>query len=394
MHPCVRAFLPLPKTLSFFRSFEGRNLTLLMAENLTLDRIEDALAALQAGKLIIVVDDEDRENEGDFIGIAETITPEAINFMAREGRGLICAALTEERCEALELPPMVPQTNAVFETAFTVSVDLMGYGCTTGISAEDRAKTVRALVNPDTHPEELGRPGHIFPLRARKGGVLRRAGHTEATVDFARLAGFQPAGVLVEIMNEDGTMARLPDLRKVADKHNLPLVSIQDLITYRLQQESLIRQEPALTRPTEYAMGEYRLLAFTQQNTGETHLALCRGEWSTHDEVLVRVQATQTTGDPFQFAGLQANPRFLSALERIDQEGAGVLLFMNQRTQKTEEEDDLTHSLRRMDERDYGVGAQILRELDIRKIRLLTSSPKRRVGITAYGLHITDVVEL
>jgi len=365
-----------------------------MAENLTLDRIEDALAALQAGKLIIVVDDEDRENEGDFIGIAETITPEAINFMAREGRGLICAALTEERCEALELPPMVPQTNAVFETAFTVSVDLMGYGCTTGISAEDRAKTVRALVNPDTHPEELGRPGHIFPLRARKGGVLRRAGHTEATVDFARLAGFQPAGVLVEIMNEDGTMARLPDLRKVADKHNLPLVSIQDLITYRLQQESLIRQEPALTRPTEYAMGEYRLLAFTQQNTGETHLALCRGEWSTHDEVLVRVQATQTTGDPFQFAGLQANPRFLSALERIDQEGAGVLLFMNQRTQKTEEEDDLTHSLRRMDERDYGVGAQILRELDIRKIRLLTSSPKRRVGITAYGLHITDVVEL
>src|SRR4051812_38522025 len=290
-----------------------------------LDKIEEAIEDIKQGKVVIVVDDEDRENEGDFICAAESITPEIVNFMARYGRGLICAPLIDERCDELNLPLMVGTNTATHETPFTVSVDLLGHGCTTGISASDRAKTIKALVDPNTKPEELGRPGHIFPLRARKGGVLRRVGHTEAAIDLARLAGFQPAGVLVEIMSEDGTMALMPELREIADKFNLKLISIKDLIEYRLKHETLIKREIGVDMPTEF--GDFDLIAFTQINTGEIHLALMKGEWKEDEAVMVRVHSSCMTGDIFGSCRCDCGPQLHKSMELVQKEGKGVILY-------------------------------------------------------------------
>ena len=336
-----------------------------MAENMKLNTIEEAIEAINNGEVIIVVDDENRENEGDFICAAEKVTPEIINFMATHGRGLICASLYEDRCDDLGLELMVRNNSAAYETPFTVSVDLIGHGCTTGISASDRSKTIQALINPDTRPEELGKPGHIFPLRAKKGGVLRRTGHTEAAVDFARLAGLTPGGVLVEIMNEDGTMARLPDLKVVADRFNLKLVSIEDLISYRLENESLIEKEIGVDLPTEY--GDFHLQAYKQINTGEIHLAVVKGEWEPDEPVLVRVHSSSTLGDIFGFKFDAGNP-IKYAMRMIEEEGKGVVLYMNQHTrgqrllheiQSLQKEGITERPLNRkfgvkMDEKDYG----------------------------------------
>lgn len=373
-----------------------------------LNKIEEAIEAIKAGKLIIVVDDEDRENEGDFICAAEKVTPEIVNFMATHGRGLICAPLIEDRCEALELELMVGRNTVLHETPFTVSVDLIGNGCTTGISASDRAKTIRALVDPETKPEELGKPGHIFPLKAKKGGVLRRAGHTEAAIDFARMAGLFPAGVLVEIMNEDGTMARLPDLRKVADKHNLLLVSIKDLITYRMSQESLIERTVDVKLPTEH--GNFQLVHYLQKNTGDNHLALVKGSWDKDEEVLVRVHSSCVTGDIFGSCRCDCGGQLHNAMKMVEKEGKGVVLYMNQegrgigllnklKSYKLQEEgyDTVEANLKlgfKMDERDYGVGAQILHDLGVSKINLITNNPKKRVGLMGYGLEIVDNVSI
>jgi 3,4-dihydroxy 2-butanone 4-phosphate synthase/GTP cyclohydrolase II len=373
-----------------------------------LNTIEEALEEIKNGKVIIVVDDEDRENEGDFICAAECITPEIVNFMATHGRGLICAPLIEDRCEELGLELMVGRNTAAFETPFTVSVDLIGHGCTTGISAHDRFKTIRALVDPETKPEELGKPGHIFPLRAKRGGVLRRAGHTEAAIDFARLAGFKPAGVLVEIMNEDGSMARLPDLRKVAERFNLKLVSIKDLIEYRVKKESLISREVEVDMPTEH--GHFRLIAYQQTNTQETHLALIKGTWDKDEPVLVRVHSSCVTGDIFGSCRCDCGPQLHHAMEMVSREGKGVVLYMKQegrgigllnklKAYKLQEEglDTVEANIQLgfdMDERDYGVGAQILRDLGITKIRLMTNNPKKRVGLMGYGLEIVDNVPI
>ncbi len=374
----------------------------------TLDPIEDAIAAIRRGEVIIVVDDEDRENEGDFVCAAETVTPEIINFMAKHGRGLICAPLVEERCEALGLELMVGRNTATFETPFTVSIDLIGYGCTTGISASDRAKTIRALVNPDTRPEELGKPGHIFPLRAKAGGVLRRAGHTEATIDLARLAGFQPAGVLVEIMNDDGTMARLPDLFEVAARFELKLVSIKDLIEYRLKHESLIEPAVAVQMPTEF--GDFQLSAYRQINTGDVHVALVKGTWQPDEPVLVRVHSSCLTGDIFGSCRCDCGPQLHRAMQMVEEAGRGVVLYMNQegrgigllnklKAYQLQEQglDTVEANLKlgfKMDERDYGVGAQILRDLGVSKIRLISNNPKKRVGLMGYGLEITENVPI
>lgn len=373
-----------------------------------LDPIEDAIAAIRAGEIIIVVDDEDRENEGDFICAAEMITPELVNFMAREGRGLMCAPLTEERCTELGLEMMVGTNTSMHTTPFTVSVDLLGHGCTTGISASDRSKTIRALVDPATTPDDLGRPGHIFPLRAVAGGVIRRAGHTEATVDFARLAGLQPAGVLIEILNEDGTMARLPQLRVIADKFNLKLVSIQDLIEYRLRTESLIKREIGVDMPT--AWGHFDLYAYKQSNTGETHLALVKGTWEPNEPILVRVHSSCMTGDIFGSCRCDCGPQLHQAMKLIENEGKGVVVYMNQegrgigllnklKAYKLQEmgRDTVEANLElgfKMDERDYGVGAQILRDLNVRKLRLISNNPKKRAGLMGYGLEIVDTVPI
>lgn len=373
-----------------------------------LDPIEDAIAAIRAGEIIIVVDDEDRENEGDFICAAEMITPELVNFMAREGRGLMCAPLTEERCTELGLEMMVGTNTSMHTTPFTVSVDLLGHGCTTGISASDRSKTIRALVDPATTPDDLGRPGHIFPLRAVAGGVIRRAGHTEATVDFARLAGLQPAGVLIEILNEDGTMARLPQLRVIADKFNLKLVSIQDLIEYRLRTESLIKREIGVDMPT--AWGHFDLYAYKQSNTGETHLALVKGTWEPNEPILVRVHSSCMTGDIFGSCRCDCGPQLHQAMKLIEDEGKGVVVYMNQegrgigllnklKAYKLQEmgRDTVEANLElgfKMDERDYGVGAQILRDLNVRKLRLISNNPKKRAGLMGYGLEIVDTVPI
>lgn len=373
-----------------------------------LDKIKDAIQAVKDGKLIIVVDDEGRENEGDFICAAEKVTPEIVNFMATHGRGLICAPLVEERCEELELELMVGKNTVLHETPFTVSVDLIGHGCTTGISASDRSKTIRALVNSDTKPEELGKPGHIFPLKAKKGGVLRRAGHTEAAIDFARLAGMFPAGVLVEIMNEDGTMARLPDLRKVADKHNLLLVSIKDLIAYRMEKESLIERMIDVNMPTEY--GDFQLVHYEQKNTGDNHLALVKGEWKKEEPVLVRVHSSCVTGDIFGSCRCDCGGQLHNAMKMVNEAGKGVVLYMNQegrgigllnklKSYKLQEEgyDTVEANLKlgfKMDERDYGVGAQILHDLGISKINLITNNPKKRVGLMGYGLEIVDNIPI
>ena len=373
-----------------------------------LNKIEDAIEAIKAGKLIIVVDDEDRENEGDFICAAEKVTPEIVNFMATHGRGLICAPLIEDRCEELELELMVGRNTVLHETPFTVSVDLIGHGCTTGISASDRSKTIKALVDAKTKPEELGKPGHIFPLKAKKGGVLRRAGHTEAAIDFARLAGLFPAGVLVEIMNENGTMARLPDLRKVADKHNLLLVSIKDLIAYRMEKESLIERTVDVKMPTEH--GDFQLVHYLQKNSGDNHLALVKGEWNEDEAVLVRVHSSCVTGDIFGSCRCDCGSQLHNAMEMVEKAGKGVVLYMNQegrgiglmnklKSYKLQEEgyDTVEANLKlgfKMDERDYGVGAQILHDLGISKINLITNNPKKRVGLMGYGLEIVDNVSI
>ena len=376
-----------------------------MLDNIQLDSIKDAIEAVRKGEVIIVVDDENRENEGDFICAAEKVTSRIINFMATHGRGLICAALSEDRCDELELDLMVRNNSAAYETPFTVSVDLIGHGCTTGISASDRAKTIQALMNPATRSEELGKPGHIFPLRARRGGVLRRTGHTEAAVDFARLAGLQSGGVLVEIMNEDGTMARLPDLKKVADKFSLKLVSIEGLIAYRLENESLIEKESGTGLPTEY--GDFHLQAYRQINTGEIHLAVVKGTWKPEEPVLVRVHSSSTLGDIFGFK-FDTGTSIKEVMRMIEKEGKGVVLYMNQNARGKRLLDEINilqqeratdKSLSRkfgskMDQKDYGVGAQILRDLGVSKLKLISNTPQKRVGLTGYGLEITEYVAL
>lgn len=373
-----------------------------------LDRIEDAIAAIRDGKIIIVVDDEDRENEGDMICAAEKTTPEMVNFMTKEGRGLMCAPLTVERCAELGLTMMVGENTSIHTTPFTVSVDLLGNGCTTGISASDRAKTIQALVNPNTKPEDLGRPGHIFPLRAAEGGVIRRAGHTEAAIDFARLAGLQPAGVLIEVLNEDGTMARLPELRQMADRFGMVLVSIQDLIEYRLRTESLIRREIGVDMPTEW--GHFDLIAFKQSNTGDTHLALVKGKWEPDEPVLVRVHSSCVTGDIFGSCRCDCGGQLHAAMQMVEREGKGVVVYMNQegrgiglinklKAYKLQElgRDTVEANLELglpMDARDYGVGAQILRDLDIHKVKLISNNPKKRAGLMGYGIEIVDTVPI
>lgn len=370
--------------------------------------LSEALEYLKNGKMIILVDDEDRENEGDFVCAAECITPEIVNFMATHGRGLICAPLIEDRCEELGLELMVGKNTATFETPFTVSVDLIGHGCSTGISAHDRFKTIRALADPETKPEDLGRPGHIFPLKAKRGGVLRRTGHTEASIDFARLAGFKPAGVLVEIMNEDGSMARLPDLVKVAKRFSLKLVSIKDLVEYRIKKETLISKEIEVDMPTVH--GHFKLVAYQQTNTQETHLALVRGTWEKDEPVLVRVHSSCVTGDIFGSCRCDCGPQLHHAMEMVDREGKGVVLYMKQegrgigllnklRAYKLQEQglDTVEANIQLgfdMDERDYGVGAQILRDLGITKLKLITNNPKKRVGLMGYGLEIVENVPI
>ncbi len=373
-----------------------------------LDSIESAIEDIKQGKLVIVVDDEDRENEGDFIAAANTVTPETINFMSMYGRGLICAPLTEERCNELQLQPMVSNNTSLHETAFTVSIDLLGHGCTTGISAQDRAKTIQALVNTDTKPEDLGRPGHIFPLRAKKGGVLRRSGHTEATIDMARLAGFEPAGVLVEIMNEDGSMARLPQLKEIAKKFELKLISIKDLIEYRLQQETLIKEEVRVQLPTRY--GTFELVAFEQLNTGEVHMALKKGDWKKDEPVLVRVHSSCMTGDILGSLRCDCGDQLHHAMKMIEAEGKGLVLYMNQegrgiglinklKAYKLQEQgmDTVEANLELgfdMDERDYGVGAQILRHMGISKMKLMSNNPRKRAGLLGYGLEVVEKIPI
>lgn len=371
-----------------------------------LNTIESAIEDIKNGKLVIVVDDEDRENEGDFVTSARNVTPELINFMAREGRGLICASLTEERCLQLELHPMVTNNTSSHETAFTVSVDLIGHGCTTGISAHDRAKTIQALINPETKPSDLGRPGHIFPLRAKNGGVLRRTGHTEATIDLARLAGHEPAGVLVEIMNEDGSMARLPELLELAKKLDLKIISIKDLIAYRVSHETLIRREESVHMPTQY--GDFELIAFTQINTNEIHLAMKKGDWAKDEPVLVRVHSSCVTGDVLGSLRCDCGDQLHAALVQIEKAGKGLVLYMNQegrgigllnklRAYKLQEQgrDTVEANLELgfgMDERDYGVGAQILRDLGVRKMKLISNNPRKRAGLLGYGLEVVETI--
>ncbi|MCB0734440.1 MAG: bifunctional 3,4-dihydroxy-2-butanone-4-phosphate synthase/GTP cyclohydrolase II [Flavobacteriales bacterium] len=373
-----------------------------------LNTIEEAIDDIRQGKMIIVVDDEDRENEGDFVAAARCMTPEMVNFMAREGRGLICVPLPEERCEELGLELMVGRNTAQFETPFTVSVDLISDDTTTGISAADRAKTIQALVDPNTPPEVLGKPGHIFPLKAKTNGVLRRAGHTEAAIDLARMAGFEPAGCIVEIMNEDGTMARLPDLVKVAERFDMKIISIADLIKYRLDKESLITKELDVQMPTAY--GDFTLHAFKQKSTGQDHLALSKGSWNEEDEILVRVHSSCLTGDIFGSCRCDCGEQLHKAMEKIEQEGRGVIVYMNQegrgigllnklRAYKLQEQglDTVEANVElgfKGDERDYGVGAQIIRDLGVRKIRLMSNNPKKRSGLIGYGLEIVDTVPL
>jgi 3,4-dihydroxy 2-butanone 4-phosphate synthase/GTP cyclohydrolase II len=373
-----------------------------------LNKIEEAIEDIKAGKVVIVVDDEDRENEGDFVAAARTVTPEMINFMATHGRGLICAPLVEDRCVELGLDLMVTSNNAAYETPFTVSVDLIGHGCTTGISASDRAKTVLALINPETRNEELGKPGHIFPLKAKKGGVLRRAGHTEAAIDLARLAGFEPAGVIVEIMNEDGTMARLPDLYPISEKFNLKIVSIKDLIAYRLKHETLIKREVSVKMPTEY--GNFDLVAYKQTTNEMDHLALVKGAWDKEEPILVRVHSSCMTGDIFGSCRCDCGPQLQKSMEMIEAAGKGVIVYMNQegrgigllnklKAYKLQEEgrDTVEANIELgflADERDYGVGAQILRDLGVSKIKLMSNNPKKRTGLIGYGLEITENVSI
>jgi 3,4-dihydroxy 2-butanone 4-phosphate synthase/GTP cyclohydrolase II len=372
------------------------------------DTIESAIEDIKNGKLVIVVDDEDRENEGDFIAAASKATPEVINFMTKHGRGLICVPLLEEKCDELGLDLMVNNNTALHETAFTVSVDLLGHGCTTGISAHDRAKTVGALIDPHTRAEDLGKPGHIFPLRAKKGGVLRRAGHTEATVDLARLAGLEPAGVLVEIMNEDGSMARLKDLELIAKKFDFRIISIKDLIEYRLKRDSLIEEIVKVDMPTRY--GHFKLIAFQEKNTKNEHLALIKGEWEKDEPVLVRVHSSCFTGDILGSLRCDCGEQLHKAMQMVEKEGKGAILYMNQegrgigllnklKAYKLQENgmDTVEANLHlgfQMDQRDYGVGAQMLRHIGITKLRLMSNNPRKRVGLIGYGLEIVENIPI
>ena len=373
-----------------------------------LNTIEEAIEDIKNGKIVIVVDDEDRENEGDFVVAAELITPEIVNFFATEGRGLICAPLLEDRCDELGLELMVQSNSAAFETPFTVSVDLIGHGCTTGISAQDRYKTIKALVNPDTNPAELGKPGHIFPLRAKKGGVLRRAGHTEAAIDLARLAGLQPAGVIVEILNEDGTMARLPQLVEIGKRFGIKIVTIEDLIKYRLSKETLVERKVEIEMPTQH--GDFKLIAYEDKNSGEEHVALIKGEWEEGEPLLVRVHSSCLTGDIFGSCRCDCGPQLQEAMRMVEKEGKGVILYMNQegrgiglmnklKAYKLQEEGyDTIQANEKLgfkaDQRDYGIGAQILRDLKVKKMRLMTNNPTKRTGLVGYGLEIVENVNL
>lgn len=373
-----------------------------------LNSIEEALEDFKAGRVIIVVDDEDRENEGDFIVAAEKITPETVNFMLHEGRGILCAPLTEERCGELELDMMVGNNTSLLGTPFTIAVDLLGEGCTTGVSIHDRAATLRALANPITKPEQLGRPGHIFPLRARSRGVLRRPGHTEAAVDLARLAGLQPAGALIEIMNEDGSMARLPQLFEIADKFGLKIISIADLIKYRLQRESIIERGEEVDLPTQW--GHFKLIPFRQKSNGLEHIALVKGEWKAGDEVLVRVHSSCATGDIFGSCRCDCGSQLHKAMEMVEAEGRGAIVYLSQegrgiglmnkiKAYKLQEEglDTIEANIKlgfRPDERDYGVGASILNALGVTRMRLMTNNPTKRAGLEGYGLSISEIVPI
>jgi 3,4-dihydroxy 2-butanone 4-phosphate synthase/GTP cyclohydrolase II len=373
-----------------------------------LNTIPEAVEAIKQGELIIVVDDEDRENEGDFIAAAEKVTPEMVNFMTTYGRGLVCAPISEEICELLELDMMVGKNTSSHETPFTVSVDLLGYGCTTGISASDRAKTLNAIANPDTKPDELGRPGHIFPLKAKSRGVIRRSGHTEAAVDLAKLAGLTPAGVLIEIMNEDGTMARLPELFVLAQRFNLKIISIRDLITYRLQSESLIERGEEVNLPTRF--GKFKIIPFRQISNGIEHIALIKGEWEHDEPILVRVHSSCMTGDIFGSMRCECGDQLEYAMKKIERVGKGVIVYMMQEGRgiglmnkiaayKLQDEgmdtiDANIHLGFDADERDYGVGAQILRSLGVTKMRLMTNNPVKRVGLEAYDLNVVETINI
>ena len=375
-----------------------------------LDPIEEAIREIKNGRIVIAVDDEDRENEGDFIAAAATITPEVVNFMAKHGRGLICVPLPEDRCDELGLDIMVSTNTALHETAFTVSVDLLGQGCTTGISAHDRAKTIHALIDPFTQPKDLGRPGHVFPLRSKKGGVLRRAGHTEAAVDLARLAGFPPpyGGVLVEIMNDDGSMARLPELLEVAKKFDFKIISIKDLIEYRIKRDSLIEEIVRVDMPTKY--GTFKLVAFKEKNSTNEHLALLKGEWEKDEPVMVRVHSSCFTGDILGSLRCDCGEQLQKAMQMVEEEGKGAILYMNQegrgigllnklKAYRLQEEgmDTVEANLHlgfQMDQRDYGIGAQMLRYLGISKLRLMSNNPRKRVGLIGYGLEIVENIPI
>jgi 3,4-dihydroxy 2-butanone 4-phosphate synthase/GTP cyclohydrolase II len=376
--------------------------------DIKLNSIEEAITDLQAGKVIIVVDDEDRENEGDFVTAARNATPEVINFMATHGRGLICAPLTEERAQELKLEMMVPANTSLHETPFTVSIDLLGFGCTTGISASDRSKTVKALIDPSIKPSDFGRPGHIFPLKSKPGGVLRRTGHTEATVDLSVLAGFEPCGVLVEILNEDGTMARLPQLVEIAKRFDLKVISIEDLIAYRLAKESIVKRQVEVNMPTEY--GDFKLIDYLVETNGQEHLALIKGDWKKDEPVLVRMHSSCVTGDIFGSCRCDCGGQLHKSMQMIEKEGRGVIVYLNQegrgigllnklKAYKLQEQglDTVEANVElgfKADERDYGVGAQILRDLGIRKIRLMTNNPRKRAGLIGYGLEIVENITI
>lgn len=373
-----------------------------------LNTTEEAIDDIRKGKIVIVVDDEDRENEGDFVTAARNATPELINFMATHGRGLICTSLTVQRCEELELDLMVSQNTSHHETAFTVSIDLLGHGCTTGISASDRSKTVKALIDPNIKPSDFARPGHIFPIRAQNGGVLKRAGHTEASVDLSLLAGFEPVGVLVEIMNEDGSMARLPELLQIAKKFDLKIISIKDLIAYRLAKETIVQREVQVKLPTPF--GNFDMIAYNQTTTNQEHLVIAKGTWKKDEPVMVRVHSCCLTGDIFGSLRCDCGPQLHRAMEMIEKEGKGVIVYMNQegrgigllnklKAYKLQEEGKDTVEANQalgfsMDARDYGVGAQILRDLGISKLRLMTNNPKKRAGLLGYGLEIVENIPI